>query len=700
MERMIEQAPSVPNKAQVTASEKSCLSRPLSLLLNDSDSPKEKKITQRQLINLLNGLHFKDRTIRAVFRHKNYPKDLILDLQSLPCRDARLTCRWRQVVDPKHLSELYSFLYLRIPKEQIFIEVLPDIEALHEDYITFLLPEQCIEISSCKPIRQKCKDVNVLMLQHGARYSGKLIDCSPSQFNVSVNTAPPQHFHWVQEKRPVTIVLSEDQQTLYSGQCRIIQHNGHLQNRHFILEPIDQKIHRFAPKEIRSARYQLPLPPDVYFVHPLLGKAAYLKVRDLCGTGFSVEEELSRAALLPGLIIPDLLLRFSDGKTFRCLAQVIYCNVVQEDQTPIVRCGLTILNMPIQDHVRLIGLIQQTVDSHTYVSGKVDMDELWSFFFETGFIYPEKYSLIHANKEKIKNTYDILYNSAPSVSVHFIYRRNSRILAHAAALHLYEYAWLVHHHAAIRRSDNRGGLIIASQAVNFLNEANRNSAMKMDYILCYFRPENRFPSHVFGGVARSINDPAICSLDTFAYFYYRTKERGEQQWTDNWQLSPIGDEDLDELRTFYENQSGGLMLHGLHLTPDRLDCSQLAQAYRRIGLKRDRHVFSLRHKGILCAIAMVNISDTGLNLSDLTNAITVIVINHSSLTGSIFDALIQKLSVYYEHFKIPILLYPKQTASELGIPYEKDYTLWVYNTHRPEPCVKYMKRLLRFCQND
>lgn len=700
MERMIEQAPSVPNDTQINTLERRHLSQPLSLLLKDGTPPKEKKITQRQLINRLNSLHFKDKTIRAVFRHTNYPKDLILDLKPLPSRDGRLTCRWCQTVDPKQLKELYSFLYLRIPREQQFIDVLPEIEALHEDYATFILPEQCKEIDNCKLILQKCIDVDVLMFQHGARYYGKLIDFNPSQFSISVTTAPPQPFHWIQLTKPVTVVLSKNKNILYSGKCRIIQHDGHLRKRQYTLEPIDLKIHRFAPKKIRSIRHRIPLPPDIYFEHPLLGKAVYLKVSDLCGSGFSIEEEPSRANLMPGLIIPDLQIIFSDGKTFRCLAQVVYCIVVQEGQTPLVKCGLTILNMQIQDHVRLIGFIQQAVDPHTYVSSKVDMDELWDFFFETGFIYPEKYSLIQANKEKIKNTYEKLYNSAPGVSVHFIYRRNSRILAHAATLHLYEHAWLLHHHAAIRRSDNRGGLIIASQVFSFLNEAHRNSAMKMDYILCYFRPENRFPDHIFGGMARNINDPAVCSMDTFAYYCHQTREHRAPQLTEDWQLNPIDEEDLYELETFYQKQSSGLMLQGLHLTPDRLDCSQLNQTFHRMGLKRDRHIFSLRHKGILSAIAMVNISDIGLNLSDLTNAITVIVVNPASLTRSVFDAFIQKLSNYYEHYKIPILVYPKQIVSDLGIAYEKEYTLWVYNTHLPEPSIKYVRRLLRFCKHN
>lgn len=93
-----------------------------------------------------------------------------------------------------------------------------------------------------------------------------------------------------------------------------------------------------------------------------------------------------------------------------------------------VKCGLVILEMDIQDHVKLLAFMQQVKDSKLYICAEVDMDALWNFFFETGFIYPEKYAFIQTNKEEIKETYRKLYTQNPNIARHFIYQDKGVIL--------------------------------------------------------------------------------------------------------------------------------------------------------------------------------------------------------------------------------------------------------------------------------
>ena len=72
--------------------------------------------------------------------------------------------------------------------------------------------------------------------------------------------------------------------------------------------------------------------------------------------------------------------------------------------------------------------------------------------------------------------------------------------------------------------------------------------MKMDYVFCYYRPENKFPNHVFGGTARNIRNPQICSVDTFAYFHYRVEgAQRDLELPGNWQMTPAGENDFIDL---------------------------------------------------------------------------------------------------------------------------------------------------------
>ncbi|MDZ7582501.1 MAG: hypothetical protein U5R30_18450 [Deltaproteobacteria bacterium] len=106
-------------------------------------------------------------------------------------------------------------------------------------------------------------------------------------------------------------------------------------------------------------------------------------------------------------------------------------------------------------------------------------------------------------------------------------------------------------------------------------------------------------------------------------------------------------EDLVELKDFYEYDSGGLMLEALDLDPGRMNRAGLAEEYRRLGFKKEKHLYALKADGQLKAIIMVNISDFGFNLSNLTNCIKCIVVDQEGLTDDIFKKTIH--TVYENH---------------------------------------------------
>ncbi len=661
----------------------------------------QKNLSLKQLINKINHINFQDLNITVVFQHKKYQRVLNLAAYPLPCQNQRLICQWVDAIDIEQLLESYQFNCLFIPKGQQLIEVHPELRSMSERQVIFILPEICREISERKIHRYQCRDITVFMFQNGALFNGELVDYGAFQFRIAIRTTPPQNYRWIDPEMPVTIVFTRGEDTLYSGDCKVVKHDHGFHQRHFILEPVHRQIRRFIPRKFRSTRQKLSPSLDAVFTHPLFPKTINLKVIDISGSGFSVEEEDRLAVLLPGLIIPDLALSFSDGSSVRCIAQVVYSKTQRKGpEGTILRCGIAILNMAIEDHIKLLALLHQANDAHAYLCNKVDMDSLWDFFFETGFIYPQKYEFIRNNKDKIKSTYEKLYHLSPSVASHFLYQENGRILAHMAMIRFYENAWMIHHHAAVRSSNNRGGLMVLNQVSRFINDSHRLYSMKMDYVFCYYRPDNKFPNHVFGGTARNIRNPQICSIDNFAYFHY-TQDTSEKhaELSGNWQLVPAIEEDLLDLQTFYENHSGGLMLRGLHLHPDQMDCSELIAAYRNIGLKRDRHVFALNHRDKLCAIVVINVADMGLNMSDLTNSVQFFVTNGMHLTHEVIQNTIAHVSSYLELAEIPVLFYPREAARQAGVEFEKTYCLWVYDTHQNlDHYFRFLKRLLKFIQ--
>jgi hypothetical protein len=529
--------------------------------------------------------------------------------------------------------------------------------------------------------RHFCRGVKVQLIQNSVSFYGVLVDFSTASFRIEITAKPPQTFQWINPNIRVNLIFSDENEVLYSGECRIIKETDGHKAKNYVLEPVAYQIQRFKPKEFRSDRQKLVPSPTIIFKHPLIEKMINLKVTDLSGSGFAVEENRYEAVLLPGMIIPELEVNFTNSFSVKCKVQVVYRQLNgEEDAGNRVKCGMAILDMNIDDHGKLSALLHQAKDGNSYLCNRVNMDDLWDFFFESGFIYPQKYAFLEINKEQIKSIYKKLYTQNQNIARHFIYQEKGRIEGHVAMIRFYENAWLIHHHAAREPGIKRSGIAVLEQVGRFSNASHSLYSLHMDYLFCYFRPENRFPNRVFGGVAKEIKNPKVSSLDTFAYFHNQKGSTQELHLPKPWELIKTEPKDLMELEQYYEHKSGGLMLDALDMKAKTVDCDDLAKEYQQHGFKKERYLFSLKKDTGLIAVFMIDISDIGLNLSDLTNCIKVFVLDSNGLSKNILYLVLSSLSAKFEQNEIPVMIYPVSYAEMQSVPYEKLYQLWVLNT--------------------
>ena len=594
------------------------------------------------------------------------------------------------------ITLLYLFQLL-VPDGQQLLQVPAELIRLDDEGAEFKLPEECFEVGSRKVTRHQCQEIQAQLIQNGTIFNGSLLDFNAVSFRVQVTATPPQTFQWLNLESPTTVLLTNQSETFFTGDCRILHQTRGQKMREFVLEPVRSEIHRFKHKEFRSARQRVSPSPDIVFRHPFTGKMINLKAIDLSGSGFSVEEDAHQSVLLPGLMIPELQLSFANSIRLNCKAQVVYRKKVKpgKDDSSI-RCGFAMLDMDTDKHIQFIALLQQAEDQHSYMCNKVEMDDLWDFFFETGFIYPHKYEYIQRYKEQIKETYEKLYTHNPNIARHFIYQDKGKILGHMAMLRFYDNAWLIHHHAARNSDYNKAGLMVLNQIGRFNTDSHRLYSIHMDFVMCYYRPANKFPNRVFGGAYRNIKNRKICSQDQFAYFHVDASEDRQDVDDHQWEVVAATDEDLRELANFYEHESGGLMINALNLEPGNTDQTELTAEYRKLGFKRARYLYTLKRFGNLKAVFIVNVSDIGLNLSDLTNCIKVMVIDPHNLHASVLVKTISMLMRQSGQKSMPVLLFPVEYADELSMPMEKKYNLWVMSPQYSDDYFRYLNRLLQF----
>jgi hypothetical protein len=264
-----------------------------------------------------------------------------------------------------------------------------------------------------------------------------------------------------------------------------------------------------------------------------------------------------------------------------------------------------------------------------------------------------------------------------------------------AMVRLYDSTWLIHHHAALGNQTYKAGLNVLAQIGRFITDSHRFPFMNMEYVTCFYRPENHFPNRIFGGVCKSIDDPMRCCETTFAYCHVLCDGKESHRALDGHALTLAEDDDLRELASFCQHQSSGLMLRALNLDPGSTDQSNLVEEFRRLGLKRERRVYSLKRDDQLQAIVMVNLADIGLNLSDLTNAVTLFVLDYHGLTKeAVHDAVVVAMKSL-DQDQVPVLIYPEVAAECLKMPVEKRYVMWALVPRFSDGFHRYTDAILR-----
>lgn len=650
-----------------------------------------------QLLNRLNVIHFQDGNLFVALRHKEHAYPLRLHATPHPAEDEHIKATWhKDTVLPPDLMA-FTLESIIIPGPQRTFSFTPERYWIDTDAIRFELPDGANEITGRKCVRHDCRHrpITVCLTQHFTPFAGALLEYSANSMLVKLRAGENQSLHWLNPDAPATLTLGDERQTLYSGSVKIScrdQQNDEEGTRTFILEPTSTSAPRFSPKKHRARREQFSPSPDFIINHPVTGRRHALKVHDLGSLGLAVEEAEETAVLIAGLLLPEAELSFANSLCLTCTAQVVYRNPSGDGR---VRCGIAILDIKLQDHLKLISLIQQVQDTHAYVSNRVDPEDLFEFFFETGFLYPHKYAEIAGNREEFLKAYAKLYDQGTDIARHFVYQENGRILGHLGTLRLFDNTWMSHHHAAIHSS--HAGLKVVRAISEFLNDSHLLNPTNLKYIIGFYRAENKFPEKYFGGFVRQVQDAAKSSLDVFSYLNQASSlGYGQGDMAGDWELGRAMASDIIEYRGYYRKVSGGLMADAMDLTPQGLDGQKLAKAYEACGLQRQRHLYAIRYKKALKALVDVQDSALGLNLSELTNAIIVYILDEEAIHRDMVRFIVSALAIRYNKMQHPLLIYPNTYAVRYRLPVDKEYTLWALDIKSGGE--DYMSWMQRYCR--
>jgi hypothetical protein len=634
-----------------------------------------KRLDLKNIINTINYIHFSDGHAFVLLQHPVYQEGILLKAVPEPCTDRELVLSWLD----GDLSALklanYQFRYLIIDDGRSIILVPAMLKTINANGLVAELESTGYAVGQRKARRYLCNGVNAELNQSGFVVNGILYDFNNMGFRIKINFNNSVFYNWFNPDQQVTVHLRHDGNSILSVPCRIIRQSSDLEHREIVVAPFNDAMYRFRKKSFRNPRRHLSPAPTITFEHPFIRRKIVREVYDISNTGFSVFEETDDAVLLPGMIIPELAVTFHGMSQIKCLGQVLYC---QKEDGKGFLCGIAILDMDIDNYSRLTHIISNMLDPQAHLSKEVDMEELWKFFFETDFIYPEKYGHIHAYKQDFKDVYNKLYVDLPEIARHFTYEKNGRIYAHISMVKAYSRTWFVHHHASRILDSRLTGFRVLKQIIQYFNGIARLPSAKTDYALCYYRPQNEFPDRVFGDFAREFGNLNGSSLDLFSYMIF-DKKINLTPMPDGWLMTECKAMDIWEMERFYRHTSGGLLLDAMGIKNGKMVDDELESQFNNLGFKRKCDSYSLSFQGQLYAVIIVEQSMPALNLSELTNCIKVVITKPELLTWDVLSRAVSRLAVIYNHHEIPVLIYPVEFAKKNNIHCEKEYLLWILN---------------------
>lgn len=642
------------------------------------------KVNKKVLINLINHLNFTNEQISIHIQNRKTGEEFLQQGEPGPYLNDNVTIRF---VDHDSFDlDSYAPLNLIIDNRKSLIVVPIDLQSTGQKSLVISLPNVAHSYSKRQAVRHTCEGVDAEIIQGQFNMSGILEDINPHDLRVCVRN--PEN---INPDNPLFLKLSQDNQTYFMGECRVVRND--YESSCVILQPVHSNRPVLSSRRYPNDRVRIMPPPTIHFVHPLCGFAVQNKIDDISASGFSVTVPNKESLLFPGMIIPQMSLQLPGMlNNLNCTVQVVYR---YEQKKNTARYGFYILDMSLNDQKRLFDAVSKVIDPHVNLTGRVNMDSLWELFFDSGFIYPDKYGIISLYTAMLKKTYRKLYEEGQDIFTHLTYQDQGQVYGHMSMVKAYENSWIIHHLAARPLRGVRTGLKTLNHFVNYIDCLYNLPvpSKTMRYNFCYYRPENTFSDYYFGGICHTVNRRGICSMDLFGYMPMSVGSE-ERSLPDQWIIENFNRDDLNLMREYYNGVGGGLMLDAFALecratehamtgetsgTAVNNNHNNIMGMYNKIGLTRDSKVYSIKHQGIIKAALIVDTSDLGVNMSELLNSIKIIIIDNT-LPWPILQNAVTKLGKIYGSDSIMVLIFPFNYLGQHGVECKKRYNLWVLST--------------------
>jgi hypothetical protein len=644
-------------------------------------------IDQKQFVNAINLRNFVDDQIFAHMILPHTKEEFLFKVIPGPCTGSEVTFSLPE--GSIHDFEDFVFKGLLVDNGKSVIMMHADPVLVTSRLLAVKLGKTGVIYQARHAKRHLCQNVHARVSYDDIEYAGALYEFNPAGLRIELKGIPWANSGSQVSAEPIKVDLMRSGRLIFSGMCKLIRTEN--QGKTIVLAPMNLPQKRNGDRKNRNPRLNLVPSPEVKFTHPLTGMRISYDIVDINSSGFSVMVDSDSSLLMPGMIIDEAFIDFAGGLNLKCPVKVVYGEKKKKNS---IQYGFLITDIDVASYNQLFNVISRADDPYARVSYDVDMASLWNFFFESGFIYPERYTGIAQYKDDFKETYKKLYHQCPDIFANLTYERNGVIYGHVSLIKAYERSWLVNHLATKDIGMKITGHYVLKQILNYLDSITRMPSIGMDYMIIYLPPENRFPNNFFSNAYRAVNNTKHLSMDTFAYLNMDLPQ-SIPDLPKGWTVRESSPKDILNLGAAYKQLSDGILVDALCLDSVKHTGESIEDSYKKYGLARICSSYTLFHDNNPQAYFVVDRSDRGVNLSDLINSIKVIVPQNSTVPWYVLHAAICECGRDYDIKTITVQVFPCEYMDRAGIPYKKRHVIWVLDTHYLNANIDIIKDMAR-----
>ncbi|MGC1453317.1 MAG: hypothetical protein WA830_25070 [Candidatus Sulfotelmatobacter sp.] len=278
----------------------------------------------------------------------------------------------------------------------------------------------------------------------------------------------------------------------------------------------------------------------------------------------------------------------------------------------------------------------------------ISVGELFALYERTGFLYPDKAARLTPHIEQVRENWRRMFRGGESLLYVLTAGDEERGRASLAVWRTTHQGWTPQHLVSEGNPYASRAVMLAGSAASILkgvDESHQN----------WFRPENRFPTRVFGSMVQTIGE-SYSSVQRHAYFSLPRR----MSLTSGGAIRTVAYNSSHKaaLCAVASAARGRIYVAAEELAGD-VEFKAVDELYRRVGLRRTRHVW-LAYKGnkeepVGAAIAYRG--PLGLNFSYLENRCDLLL--HPTLPESealgVVSSLLKASSVAYRDFELDVI---------------------------------------------